>query len=241
MSIIHKTTLTPTKLELLTAWLPAQPWYAATGRAPELSKAGGFRLDDPKGDVGIEFMVVQDASGDRPAWYHVPMTYRAAPLDGADRALIGTTEHGVLGQRWVYDGPHDPVFVTQLLALLQGRAEPQAQSVSHTPDPSVTAELTGAGSGVPAGAGSDVPAGAGSDVPAGAAEAPAVADGPDATRLVVAGGGPALEVMRVLRPESGASGAETTEAVRGHVTAGWQLPDGGEARGRFVVLRDAVS
>ncbi|MFF5582974.1 maltokinase N-terminal cap-like domain-containing protein [Streptomyces hygroscopicus] len=238
MSIIHKTTLTPTKLELLTAWLPAQPWYAATGRAPELSKAGGFRLDDPKGDVGIEFMVVQDASGDRPAWYHVPMTYRAAPLDGADRALIGTTEHGVLGRRWVYDGPHDPVFVTQLLALLQGRAEPQAQSVSHTPDPSVTAEVTGAGSDVLAGAGPDVPAEAGSDVPAGVAEAPAVADGPDATRLVVAGGGPALEVMRVLRPESG---AETTEAVRGHVTAGWQLPDGGEARGRFVVLRDTVS
>lgn len=81
----------------------------------------------------------------RPAWYHVPMTYRAAPLDGAEQALIGTTEHGVLGQRWIYDGAHDPVLVGQLLALLQGRAEPQAQSVSDTPDPSVTAEVTGAG------------------------------------------------------------------------------------------------
>ncbi|WNE96409.1 1,4-alpha-glucan branching protein [Streptomyces luomodiensis] len=221
MSIIHKTTLTPTKLELLATWLPAQPWYAATQRAPELSKAGGFRLDDPKGEVGIEFMVVRDDSGDRPAWYHVPMTYRAAPLDGADPALIGTAEHGVLGRRWVYDGPHDPVFVAQVLALLQGRAEPQAQSVSHTPDPSVTAEV----------------AGAGFDVPAGAAEASAVANGPDGTRLTVGDGGPALQVARVLRPESGAG----TTGARGHVSAGWPLPDGGEARCRFVVLHDTAS
>jgi hypothetical protein len=26
---------------------------------------------------------------------------RGAPLDGADQALIGTSEHGVLGRRWV--------------------------------------------------------------------------------------------------------------------------------------------
>ncbi|MBD3003212.1 1,4-alpha-glucan branching protein [Streptomyces sp. 5-10] len=218
MSIIHKTTLSPTKLELLTPWLPRQPWYAAARRPPELSRVGGFRLDDPEGEVGIEFMVVQDDAGDRPAWYHVPMTYRAAPLDGAEQALIGTAEHGVLGRRWIYDGPHDPVLVAQLVALLQGRAEPQAQSQSHTPDPSVTAEVTGAGLGVPAGA----------------AGAPAVANGPDGTRVVLGDGGPALQVTRVLRPDSG---AEST-GVRGHVSAGWRLPEGGEARGRYVVLYD---
>lgn len=27
MAIIHHTTMSPAKLELLTAWLPAQPWY----------------------------------------------------------------------------------------------------------------------------------------------------------------------------------------------------------------------
>lgn len=139
MSIIHKTTLTPTKLELLTSWLPTQPWYeGAAGRTPVLSKAGGFRLDDPEGEVGIEFMVVTDESGDRPVSYHVPMTYRGAPLDGAEQALIGTIEHGVLGKRWVYDGPQDPVLVAQLQALFEGRAEPQAQSVNDTPDPTVT-------------------------------------------------------------------------------------------------------
>ncbi|OPF78179.1 1,4-alpha-glucan branching protein [Streptomyces antioxidans] len=221
MSIIHKTTMRPTKLELLTPWLPEQPWYASAGGPPELSRVGGFRLDDPEGEVGIEFMVVRDDAGDRPAWYHVPMTYRAAPLDGAEQALIGTTEHGVLGKRWIYDGPHDPVLVAQLLALLQGRAEPQAQSTSHTPDPSVTAEVTGAGL----------------DVPAGAAGAPAVANGPDGTRLLLGDGGPALQVARVLRPESGAEPAGS----RGHVSAGWRLPEGGEARGRYVVVYDGDS
>ncbi|HEY1703136.1 MAG TPA: hypothetical protein VGG75_25830 [Trebonia sp.] len=44
MAIIYRTTLTPTKLELLTLWLPSRPWYQ--GQAPDLVKAGGFRLDD---------------------------------------------------------------------------------------------------------------------------------------------------------------------------------------------------
>jgi predicted trehalose synthase len=134
---IHRTTLEPTKLDLLTAWLPQQRWYAAKGRTPVLRKLGGFRLDDPAGDVGIEVMVVADESGVEPVVYQVPMTYRAEPLAGADGSLIGTTEHGVLGRRWVYDAPHDDVFVGQLLALIQGQAEPQAQSESHTPDPTV--------------------------------------------------------------------------------------------------------
>ena len=47
MAVIHHTTLTPSKLELLSAWLPGQPWYRDAGRAPELARAGGFRLDDP--------------------------------------------------------------------------------------------------------------------------------------------------------------------------------------------------
>ncbi|MGC5411428.1 maltokinase N-terminal cap-like domain-containing protein, partial [Streptomyces sp. DT225] len=56
MAVIHRTTLSPTKLELLTAWLPTRPWYAGS-TSPSLVKSGGFRLDDPQGEVGIEFMV----------------------------------------------------------------------------------------------------------------------------------------------------------------------------------------
>src|SRR4029077_20140306 len=120
MAIIHSTTLSPEKLALLTSWLPDQPWYLETGRVPELTEAGGFRLDDPQGEVGIEFMVVTDGSGDRATAYQIPMTYRAGALAGADGALIGTSEHGVLGLRWIYDGVHDPVLRAQLVALIQG-------------------------------------------------------------------------------------------------------------------------
>ncbi|MEV4114634.1 hypothetical protein [Nonomuraea sp. NPDC049695] len=114
MAVIHHTALKPTKLELLTSWLPSRPWYVGGAGGPELAKAGGFRLDDPEGEVGIEFMVVTDTSGTHPTSYLVPLTYRGAPLDGAEHALVGTMEHGVLGRRWAYDGCHDPVLVAQL-------------------------------------------------------------------------------------------------------------------------------
>ncbi|MGR3933793.1 maltokinase N-terminal cap-like domain-containing protein [Streptomyces sp. BRA346] len=207
MAVIHKTTMKPTKLELLTPWLPAQPWYLGAGRDPELSRVGGFRLDDPRGEVGIEFMVVRDDSGERPVHYHLPLSYRGAPLDGAEQGLIGTSEHGVLGRRWVYDGTHAPVLVAQLLALLQGRAEPQMQSVSDTPDPSVTVEAA------------DVPLADGTA---------AITNGTDGTRLVV--GEVALDVTRVLEADRRAPEAE------GRVTAIWRLPDGSEERGVFAVL-----
>jgi Maltokinase N-terminal cap domain len=140
MATIHTgTTLAPTKLELLAAWLPRQPWYRGTG-TPELSRAGGFRLDDPAGEVGIEFMLVTDEAG---TTYSVPLTYRGAALDEAADGFLGTSEHGVLGTRWVYDAEHDPVATAQLLALLTGSAQAQHQNRSDTPDPSVGRSWSG--------------------------------------------------------------------------------------------------
>ncbi|GII01719.1 maltokinase N-terminal cap-like domain-containing protein [Planobispora takensis] len=95
MAVIHRTVLKPTKLELLTAWLPSRPWYSGGTGNPEPTKAGGFRLDDPEGEAGIEFMVVTDASGTHPVAYLVPLTYRGAPLDGAEHALVGTRDRGL--------------------------------------------------------------------------------------------------------------------------------------------------
>lgn len=138
MAVIHHTTLTPGKLDLIAPWLPTQPWFPGDG-VPELAKAGGFRLDDPVGEVGIEFLVATDG----PAAYHVPMTYRGAPLADADDALLGTTEHGVLGRRWVYDAAHDPVFVATLLALLRGETTAQQQSITDTPDDTVVTRCAG--------------------------------------------------------------------------------------------------
>ncbi|MFH8369505.1 1,4-alpha-glucan branching protein [Streptomyces sp. NPDC018031] len=223
MAVIHRTTLTPTKLELLTSWLPTQPWYRGDGSEPELSKAGGFRLDDPHGEVGIEFMVVSDAAGDRPGGYLVPLTYRGAPLPGADRALLGTAEHGVLGRRWIYDGTHDPVLVTQLFAFLQGRVEAQAQSVSDRTDPSVTGRLADAGVGTVSG-----PVGVSHD-----------REGTDVLVRAGSAGELTLRFHRFLVPaaEGEAGGAGH---VLGDVTADWLLPDGTASRGLFAVVRGAA-
>ena len=140
MSQIHRTTLTPSKLELAAGWLVGQPWYRGGGR-PELAKAGGFRLDDPDGEVGCEFMVVRDADG---TCYHLPVTYRATPLPDGEGALIGTTEHGVLGTRWVYDGEGDPLLLELVAGFVNGEIPAQAQSESETLDDTVRARLDGA-------------------------------------------------------------------------------------------------
>lgn len=65
------------------------------------------------------------------------MTYRGAPQQELAEALIGTSEHGVLGTRWFYDAAHDPVFIEQAARLLSGHTAPQDQNLSDTPDPTV--------------------------------------------------------------------------------------------------------
>jgi Maltokinase N-terminal cap domain len=243
MAIIHSTaTLSPTKLELLASWLPVQPWYLDQGREPELARAGGFRLDDPRGEVGIEFMVVTDGSGAGVASYLVPMTYRASALASANGALIGTAEHGVLGRRWIYDGARDPVLVAQLVALIQGDAEPQAQSVSDTPDPTVISEPVTSGSLT-------------------AVDSAVAASEPSGTVLRVEtagaggvrGGQLVVRVSRVLQPDGTAASASTAasgapaasagpaasvaEAGRPCLTATWRLPDGTRVRGVMASAR----
>lgn len=114
MAIVHRTTLTPSKLELLEVWLPRQEWAEGTG-SPTL--VGAYRFDDPAGEVGIEALLVETEIG----LLHVPMSYRSAPLEGADAHLVGTMEHGVLGQRWAYDGEFDPVWrAAALYAIYSG-------------------------------------------------------------------------------------------------------------------------
>ncbi|GGT15849.1 maltokinase N-terminal cap-like domain-containing protein [Streptomyces chromofuscus] len=214
MAVVHRTALQPTKLELLTSWLPSRPWYRGGAGAPELAKAGGFRLDDPDGEVGIEFLVVSDASGPHPTTYLVPLTYRGAPLDGAEHALVGTMEHGVLGRRWAYDGCHDPVAAAQLLALIEGRVQAQHQNVSDAPDPDVIASRTG-GTALSA------------DFTA--------ADDEEGTELAM-GQGTSLRLHRVLRPTPDGTPPTATGGI-GQVTGPWQTPNGTRARGVFAVLR----
>ncbi len=217
MAIIHPTTLTPTKLELLTSWLPRQPWYQSETQ-PRLEKAGGFRLDDPDGEVGLEFMAVTDDSGDTPVTYHVPLSYRGAPIPGTQDALIGTAEHGVLGARWIYDGTRDPVLVTQLFALLLGEAEPQAQNISDTTDPSVTRSTTGNTGALPV-------------------TIIDITDGPRSTDVTVRPVGTPGPVMLRVNRTLRANAPGLMSGTLGHITAEWAGPGVARSRGRFVVLR----
>ncbi|MFF1407220.1 1,4-alpha-glucan branching protein [Streptomyces sp. NPDC058294] len=216
MAVIHDTTLKPSKTELLTDWLPTRPWYRGGPGAPVLERSGGFRLDDPEGEVGMEFIVATDTASPERTAYLVPLTYRGAPLEGAGHALVGTMEHGVLGKRWVYDGCHDPVLFTELLALIEGRAQAMAQSVSDTPDHEVTRSHTGAAL-----------------VPDGLAPEPA--DDRDGTRLP-APHGTVLHVHRVLTPVDENPPPPPREAL-GHVATGWPGPDGTRLRAVLMTLR----
>ena len=137
VAVIHRTTMAPTKLDLLARWLPQQPWWRGGDRASDLAVVGGFRLDDPEGAVGIEFLVVADTSGAQPVVCSVPLSYRGAPLEGAETALLGTSEHGVLGRRFVYDGAADPVVLAALDAFVAGRVEAQHRTRSDEVDPTV--------------------------------------------------------------------------------------------------------
>lgn len=115
MAIIYKADLTPSKPELIGAWLDTQPW---AGRGPG-EILGAYRFDDPEGEVGVEVFLVR--RGDR--LLHLPLTYRGAPLPGHEDHLVGTLEHSVLGTRWVYDGTEDEVSLACFRRALEGEQE----------------------------------------------------------------------------------------------------------------------
>jgi hypothetical protein len=201
-------------LELLSAWLPGRSWYRGETIQPVLAEAGGFRLDDPDGEVGLEFVAATDESDVEPVTYHLPLSYRRARLPGGDDALIGTVEDG---RRWIYDGTRDPVLISQMFALLLGEAEPRAQRIG-TADPSVTRSITGHTGRLPV-------------------TITEITDRPRSTDITVrpaAAPGPVmLRVNRVLRPNAPGLMIGTL----GHVTAEWAGPGLARSRGRFIVLR----
>ena len=138
MALLHRATIRPTKLELLTDWVPTQPWGE-----PGVELVGAYRFDDPDGEVGIETIILSTAAG------HVlqtPLTYRGAPLAGAEPFLICTMEHSVLGPRWIYDATGDPVYAQVLASVLLagvGQAEELVEGADAPREPSV--RVTGIG------------------------------------------------------------------------------------------------
>lgn len=117
MALLHKATLAPSKLELLTDYLPTVAGLSGLVE-PDIELVGSYRFDDPAGEVGIETHLVRSGSG---AMLHIPLTYRNKPMPGSEADVIATIEHSVLGTRWVYNAVADPVYVSELLtAILTG-------------------------------------------------------------------------------------------------------------------------
>lgn len=120
MAVHHPATIVPTKLELLQAWVPHQPW-AGSADTSTLTRLGSYRFDDPDGEVGIETHLLAAADGQI---LQVPLTYRGSPRLSADATLITTMTHTTLGDRWIYDACDDPVYVSALVtAIVTGGRE----------------------------------------------------------------------------------------------------------------------
>jgi hypothetical protein len=137
--------ITPTKRELLDAWIPSQPW--AEGIGP-VKPFGSYRFDDPDGEVGLEAMLLRSPDGG--VVLHVPLSYRAAPLDGAEAHLITTMEHTVLGKRWIYDATADPVWTATLAtAILTGGTQAELVVESDGQQTIFEPKVTVVGSGAP--------------------------------------------------------------------------------------------
>ncbi|MFI2648244.1 hypothetical protein [Micromonospora fulviviridis] len=201
MALLHRAELRPSKLDLLAAWLPGRPWFAGTAGA-EVTRVAAYRFDDPAGEVGIETILVR--AGDGPV-LQVPLTYRAAPLAGADRWLVGTTEHSVLGPRWVYDACGDPVYPPALAAAVladAGQAEEyfEVDGRREVREPSMTLAGDRTGTPVTPGAVDEVVDGDPTLIRAGGIELalvrrPAPADAPAQARLTGAWAGQADPVL----------------------------------------------
>jgi hypothetical protein len=114
MALLHTAEIRPSKLELVQAWAPTRPWFPGPADA-ELVSVGAFRFDDPEGEVGVETLLVRVGGG---PLVQIPLTYRGAPLAGGEAHLITTMEHSVLGDRWVYDGAGDPVYLATVATAI---------------------------------------------------------------------------------------------------------------------------
>jgi hypothetical protein len=142
MAIIHRATLTPSKPDLISAWLDGRSW-AEQGSTQVL---GTYRFDDPAGEVGVEVFLLRRGE----QLLHLPLTYRGAPLPNHGDHLVGTLEHSVLGTRWVYDGTADEVALACFRKTLEGEQEQaelevwgEGRFVEHRPQQVLVSRETG--------------------------------------------------------------------------------------------------
>lgn len=129
MADIYSAQLNPGKLDVVTDWVAKQGWAAELDlEANPLEAVTAYRFDDPAGEVGIEIHIVK--SGDQ--LLQVPLTYRGAPLEGADEAFVANMEHSCSAS-----GGSTPAWATRC----SGSAS-TTRSPLHRPRRSSTASTT---------------------------------------------------------------------------------------------------
>jgi hypothetical protein len=146
MALLHNAELRPSKSELIAAWAPSQPWFVGDAAAA-VQTVASFRFDDPDGEVGIETHLVRFGTG---PLLQVALTYRGAPLTGGEAWLVGTMSHSVLGDRWIYDAPGDPVYLATVAAAALTGGQQAEQFIQGDGELiPVTPTITVLGSGTP--------------------------------------------------------------------------------------------
>ena len=122
----------------------------------------------------------------------------------------------MLGHRWIYDAAHDPVLIAPLVALIQGDAEPQAQDVSNTVDPTVISRPVTGGSLTALGPAVTADEQSGTDLQV------------ETANVAGARGRLIIRINRILRPGGAAPASPSGQPC---LSATWRLPEGTVVRG----------
>ena len=152
MAIVHPTaSISPSKLEILQSWFGAQEWFDEDVTQLKSGRRFSYRFDDPAGEVGVESIVATVGGRN----FQLPLTYRAAELEGGDPFFLTHMDHTALGRRWIYFGLGDPVLVQQFVSAIVAGGRSVDMQFEHdgelqTVQTAVTAWGNGAGEPVDA-------------------------------------------------------------------------------------------
>ncbi len=117
----------------IAGWMPQQRWFGGKGHAPELRVIGALESPTAEEGANVRTLFLMDDASEPPILYQVPVVERAEPQESpaASEHLIarlparggvpGGAPEG--GDRWLYDGPHDPAYTDALLAMIVDEGE----------------------------------------------------------------------------------------------------------------------
>lgn len=106
-------------LACLAGWMAHQRWYSSKASRPRLRLLSASELPSPVAHARVVVYIVVDDSAAPPVVYQVPTVERAAgsPVDDAHAI-------GVVGDRVLVDGPHDPAYTAALLRAVSPGVPP---------------------------------------------------------------------------------------------------------------------